>query len=492
MSSTTSTSGINTTTDTSRIAGLASGIDTESIVKNLVYAEKQRKVDPLAKQIQKLEWQQADYRSINSKLLALYNSVKDLRLQRTFNNAKAVSSSDETVLTATAGANAVNGTYSIQVSQLAAGVSIESTPVTSFSLASSQSFTLTGKDGSATITVDTDDTISDVVNSINDATDETGIKAVYDSGQNKFYLMTTDTGSSAKIEMTDTDGFLASVLNLNTTTQTGTDAVIKFNGGSDLTFSSNQFTYLGITMNLKDTGTTKITVSTDTDELYDKISSFVDAYNNVMTAINDKLTEKRYLDYEPLTEEQKEEMTDDQIEKWEAKAKSGLLRGDSLLISTVNDIRYKAMSKVQGLSGDYTSLSAIGINTEAYSTNGVLVIDEDKLKAALADDPEGVMDLFTASGDDTAHTGIAARLYSEANEDMKLFKTKAGSDDDLVDNSNIAKSLDELNERLDAANDRLDDYEERLWKQYTALETLLSKLNSQSSYLSSLLGGSSS
>lgn len=498
MSTTTSSvSQSPTGSTTQRVAGLASQIDTESIVNKLLSAEKQRTVDPLTQQKQILEWQQEAYRAVNTKLLALQTSVYDLTLQRTF-NAKTVSSANETAVTATASASAVNGTYSIQITSLATGVSKESTPTVASNYTysgSDESFTLTGKNGSAAITVTSGDSISAIVSKINDKSSTTGIKATYDSGQNKFYLMTTDTGSAAKIEVTDTDGFLNSVLGVNTTTQTGTDAKIKFNGGSELSFSSNQFTFNNITFNLKQSGqTVNVTVGTDTDALYDKIKSFVDAYNNVLSDVSGRLSETRNRDYKPLTDDQKANMTETQIEQWTTKAKSGLLRGDSLLINTSSNIRSDAMGQVKGLSSTkYTSLSSIGINTENYEDNGKLVIDEDKLKAALADNSDAVMNLFTAQGTGSTDTmGIAQRVYTEVKNDISLIKDRAGSETDLYDSSNLADEIRDVETRTTTANDRLTNYETRLWAQYNAMESAMQKLNSQSSYLSSLLGTSSS
>ncbi|HWP95346.1 MAG TPA: flagellar filament capping protein FliD [Syntrophomonadaceae bacterium] len=500
MSSTT-TSGVTTTsmangTTVTRLSGMASGIDTSSIVNSLVSVQKQSTVDPLTQKKQILEWEQGDYRTVNTKLLALQNSAFDLTLQGTF-NAKKVSSANETALTATASAAAVNGTYSIQVESLASGVSEESTPTVDSSYTysgSDQSFTLTGKKGSATITVTSGDTISSIVGKINDQYSLTGIKATYDSGQNKFYLMTTDTGSNAKIEVTDTDNFLSSVLNVNTTSQTGKDAKIKFNGGSEMSFSSNQFTFNNISFNLKQSGqTTNVTVGTDTDAIYNKIKAFVDAYNNVLSDISGRLSETRYRDYKPLTDDQKKSMTDTQITQWTDKAKSGLLRGDSLLINASSDIRSDAMGQVSGLSDStYTSLSSIGINTENYEDNGKLVIDDDTLKAALAANPEAVMNLFTTKGTGSTDTmGIAQRVYADAKSNISLIKDRAGSAADLYDSSNLGDEMRELDNRTTTANDRLTAYETRLWAQYDAMETALEKLNSQSSYITSLLGSNS-
>lgn len=480
---------------TNRVAGLASGIDTETMINKMLTLEKQKTIDPLVQKKQRLEWQQENYRTVNTKLLALNTSAFNLSLTGTF-QAKTLSSSNESVLTASATANALAGSYSVQVVSLASGVTKESTPIEADYVHSGggKSFTLTGKGGSATITVSDGDNLAMVASRINQQSTTTGIKATFDSGQNKFYLMSTETGSTSKIEMTDTDGFLAGVLNINTDAQSGTDAKIKFNGGSELSFASNQFTFNGMSFNLKKAGeTANITVNTDIDGIVSKIKTFVEAYNNALSDMSGRLSEKRYRDYAPLTDEQKKEMTESQIEQWETKSRSGLLRGDSLLISTSSNLRGYAMSAVNGLtSTTYTNLSSIGIKTENYEDNGKLVIDEEKLRAALADNAEAVGELFTKTGTGTADSGIAVRLYNESKRDINLIKVKAGSSSDLYDNSTLGKQMNEIEELKDAASDRLLGYETRLWRQYDAMEEALQRLNSQSNYLMSLLSNNSS
>jgi flagellar hook-associated protein 2 len=480
---------------TNRVAGLSSGIDTETLVNRLLSLEKQRTIDPLLQKKQQLEWQQESYRTINTKLLALNSSAFDMTLSTPY-QAKTVSSSDDSVLTATAGANALAGSYSIQVISLAAGVTKESTPIYAEYVHSGgdKSFTLSSKKGSATITVNDGDTLSTIAEKINEQTTTSGVKAFFNSEQNKFYLLSADTGSNSRVEITDTDGFVSDTLNMDTTTQSGSDAKIKFNGGSELSFSSNQFTFNGMNLNLKQAGkTVNISVGTDIDGIVNKIKSFVEAYNNAISDISGRLSEKRYRDYKPLSDEQKEAMTDKQIEQWEAKAKSGLLRADSLLVSTYGKLRSGAMSTVSGLaSTKYISLSTIGINTENYMDNGKLVINEDKLRAALADDPEAVGALFNKKGTGFSDSGIAVRLHQETKSDISLIREKAGNASDNYDSSLLGKEMIEIDERKDSAYDRLSNYETRLWKQYEAMEQALQKLNSQSSYLMSLLGDSSS
>lgn len=492
-SSTSSSSSSSTTYSSNKLTGLATGLDTESIVKELMAAKTVQLLDPAQKQKQMLEWQQEDYRTVNTKLLALQTSLSDLRLQGTF-NAETVASSDSTVATATA-TTATAGDYSIVVSSLASGVTKESTPTTTnyANTSSSKSFTLTGETGSATITVAVGDTISTVVSAINKTTSTTGIKASYDSSQNKFYLMSTDTGTSAKIAITDTDGYLADDLNVDTTSKTGTNASITFNGGSALSFSSNTFTYNGLSLNLHKTGTVDLTVSTDVDTIVTKIKSFVDAYNNTLSDISGRLSEQKNVSYSALSDDQIAEMTDAQVTAWNTKARAGDLNGESLLMDITSRVRTDATGQVSGVTtSKYNCLSSIGISTENYYDNGKLVIDETTLRAALTDNPDAVKELFTNTGTTTSSTGIAQRLYTEVTADIKMVKNRAGSDSDSVDNSVLGKEITDTTDRISDIKTRLTQIETRYNTEYTNLETAMSKLNSQSSWISNLLSSSSS
>lgn len=491
MSNIASTSSTTSSLYSNRLSGLASGMDTETMVKDLVNAERKASVDPLTKRKQQLEWKREDYRNINTKLLSLRTAAFDIKLQTTF-MTKTVDSSDSTVLTASARAEALAGSYSIQVKQLAQGVTKQSTaavdPAWTHSGAD-ETFTLTGSKGSSTITVSSGNSITDILSAINNVSNDTGIKAAYDSGTKQVFLMTTDTGASSTIQITDTaSSILANVFKIDTASANGQDAIITFNGGSDISFSSNAFTFTNINFNLKKEGTATVTVSNDIDAAVDKIKTFVEAYNAAIEDISGKLSEKRDRDYEPLTDAQKEEMSDSEIEKWEAKAKSGMLRGDSLLNSVYSNLRMTASNIVGGLAGDYKTLSSIGITTSDYSEKGKLHIDEEDLRAALADDPEGVMRMFTQTSDTTSEKGLAVQLYEQLNSSITTITTTAGSASVSYDQSALGEQINDLAENIETAEDKLSDKQEYWWNQFSLMEQYIQQMNAQMSWLQAQLG----
>ncbi|MBO8167959.1 MAG: flagellar hook-associated protein 2 [Thermoanaerobacteraceae bacterium] len=499
-----------------RVSGLATGMDIESIVKDLMKAER-IPLDKLQQEKQLLEWKQEDYREINKSLFELRDVVFDMKLQGTF-NTKNAASSNESVLEAAAGGSATEGIYTVTVNSLAEGVSKASTAgladetdngntktlyqqfqaefdARGITSTDNISFTLNG----TTITVDLDqDNIYTLVSKINDA--DLGVKASYDADLNRFFLTTETTGSSAQITVSADSANLLSTgtnnsilkLNLDTgTTYTGKDASYDFGDAKGLTSSTNSATINGLTLYFKGTGTATVTVTRDTDALFEKIKDFVEKYNETLEKITEKLQEKRYRDYPPLTEAQKEEMTDKQVELWEEKARSGLLRNDWILNDLVSNMRMAVNSIVENISSQYKSLAEIGISTSNWYEMGKLHINEDKLKEALNKDPEGIKKLFTNASDIDSEKGIAYKLYDVVVNGTERITDKAGRDSSfsLVDNSYIGEKLRQMNEEIDQWEERLNEIEDRYWREFTRMERAINQMNAQSMWLAQQFGG---
>ena len=504
-----------------RISGLASGIDTESIVKELMQAHR-IPLDRLNQQKQLLQWQQEDYREINTALRSFRDKVFTMKLQATY-LAKTASSSNEAAVSATAGSNAVPGIYTVTVTRLAEGVSKGSQAAlpdeadaggstknlkTQFTLGyDTLTFTLEGSNGSKDFSFDTNTAnIYTMVSEINAA--NLGITASYDATLNRFFLTTASTGEAAKIKViSDPNNFLTgpaedgtdNILRLRmklysagppeTGLYTGQDAQFNLGDTTGLTSATNTVTINGLTLTFKQGGgaVSTITVGNNTDAVYNSIVDFVNAYNDLIDKINNKLAETRYRDYPPLTAGQKDVMSEKEIEKWEKMARSGLLRNDSLLQNAVFNLRATMSAVVPGLTGGqgYDSLAEIGITTGSYYEKGKLYIDETKLKDALQKDPEGVTQLFTKSADAYADKGIALRLYDDVNSAMTQISAQAGSDSafTLLDNSFIGRRLREIDEDINTLEDRLAGIENRYWRQFTAMEQAIQQMNAQSAWL---------
>lgn len=339
---------------------------------------------------------------------------------------------------------------------------------------------------------DENKTLSNIISDINKNT-AAGVEAYYDSITDKIVIKSKEYGSGAQVLVENISGNLfgaTGALQIDGTVDYGTGSEIELNGVT-ITNSSNKFTIDGIsyTLNKASAETVEINVQKDIQGAYDAIKSFIDEYNSLIDLINGKLTEERYRDYAPLTDEQKKEMSETDIALWEEKAKSGLLRSESMLRSIVSNLRSIMYSQVEGLDSDTNMLAAIGITTANYKEMGKLHINEDKLKEALNNNMEGVMSLFTQTGATAEEKGIASRLYDAVGNAMKSVTAKAGSSSSLTsyDTSYIGTRIREVNDRILSMEDYLEQLEERYWAQFTAMEKALNDMYTQSSYLSQFM-----
>ena len=209
---------------------------------------------------------------------------------------------------------------------------------------------------------------------------------------------------------------------------TGQNAKLTYNG-LEIERSSNTFTINGAKLTIKEKTDSAVTYSStpDVDAVYDTIKKFVDSYNGLITNISEKTSEKKNKDYPPLTDAQREALSDDEIEKWDIQAKKGTLRRDSTLSSLLTKMRTSIYSSVSETS--FGNLAKIGISTTSnYLEGGKLEIDEEKLRAAIEEDPNGIYNLFmvdvkkTVDGKqvtDLEKSGIARRLRADLGAAMK-------------------------------------------------------------------------
>lgn len=270
--------------------------------------------------------------------------------------------------------------------------------------------------------------------------------------------------------------------------------------GATMEETSNNFTVNGITLNLssttlnKDTGdydTVQITVGKDGDSTYELIKEALTEYNKLIEEMNTLYNADSARGYDPLTDEQKEAMTEDDIKNWEDKIKGSLLRRDDTLGSLLSSMRTALSSTyTDEETGKTFSLSSYGIVTGNYTENGKLHIygDEDdatyatytdRLKSALEEDPDQVMDVLTS---------VFGKLYDTMTE--KCAKTEISSALTFYNDKQYSSLLDDYEDDLDIMEDRIKALEDKYYKQFTAMETALSKLQSQQNSLASLLGTS--
>lgn len=333
-----------------------------------------------------------------------------------------------------------------------------------------------------TIQYKNSDTIDSLMSKMNSS--GAGVTAIFNNGQ--FSISANNTGdnaSGAEVSLKSSSPLfekLTGVSGLDLATN-GSNASMTVNG-VEYKQSSNVFNIAGYTITANEdlkTGTPiKISSTNDTDKAVDKVKEFVNMYNSLIEDLNKRVSEKKNLSYQPLTDAQKAELSEDEIKKWEEKAKAGLLKSDTNINKALSDMR---STLTNFGSGTDNMLSKIGITTsKTWSDNGKLEIDEDKLRKAIEKDPEILSRIFTGD-ESTNNKGIASSLRTTAQDAVKNIEKTAGKTSSTEDAYTLGRNLKDVNTKIDDWKDRLKSIEERYWKQFAAMESAIQKANSQSS-----------
>ncbi|WP_056827631.1 flagellar filament capping protein FliD [Psychrobacillus sp. FJAT-21963] len=235
--------------------------------------------------------------------------------------------------------------------------------------------------------------------------------------------------------------------------------------------------------------TINLTASSDINAMVDKVKEFVEKYNELIEGMNTSLKEKKYRDFPPLTDEQRKDMSEKEQELWDEKAKSGLLRSDSIVSGGLSEMRNAIYGRVGIEDNIIDTLAEMGVTTSnSYSDGGKLVINEEKLRKALTENPDQVVKTLTQSGEKATDTsadtrGIVQRLRDSMKEFTLNIEKKAGKASSTDQQYSIGKSLIDTNSRISNFQRRLEDIESRYWRQFTAMEQAISKANQQSAFL---------
>lgn len=493
-------------TASGRYTGLASGIDTESIVEKLMKAQSAPK-EKLQQQYQTFGWKRDSYRDFYSKLSTLNDDLFDkYALTSSWSTKKATSSDSSVSVSATSAASGSLTLSNIAIAKNNSQTgSINTTTYPNISGSSKLSdigingtngyFTLNvlQNDGSmkaTTIKYSASDTIDTFVKNINNS--GSGVTAIF-SGSS-LSLTTNATGKNAL------DGFGTEVISTPTANQisgytenaniftnfgfsgsglvaNGQNATFTVNGIS-MEKTSNTFALNGYNLTLNNNNTTSnvaISSSADVDAVVDKVKAFVSSYNDLISSMRTATTEKKNLDYPPLTDAQKADMSESQIAAWETKAKAGILKRDPYLEGVTNSLRSTMSSKLVGQGTD-NYLYQIGVTTtKSYTDGGKLQIDEVKLRKAIQTDPDSVVKLFTGTNSDD---GIVNKARKELKSGMDSIERVAGKTDSVENTYSLGTQMIGLKSKIDDWTSRLKDIENRYWNQFTAMETAISKANS--------------
>ncbi len=364
--------------------------------------------------------------------------------------------------------------------------------------------------------------INDMLNMVN--SDSTAnVKMSYDKLTQKFTIEGKNSGGINDFNIVDNNDFLKDSLGIDPAVKatTAQDSVIDFNGqrisNVSNTVSINGFTLqlnaVTVTRDLSNNITARNTITlgaaNDTQKTYDLIKEFVAKYNELISGINKEVDASRPKSgkrtyFQPLTDEEKKSMSDREVELWEEKAKTGLLRGDSILSGITATMRSMLYAPVELPDGTKLSLYQIGITTSSsYNDKGKLVIDEDKLKKAIEERSDDIATLFTKSsnyqyGDKTnksrrmSEQGLSERLNDIINDAI-------GSSGSISQKAGIPGTLSELTsdmfKQMKAQQEKIDDMlvylyrkEEAYYAQFARMEAAMNQSNSQMSYMLSMMG----
>ena len=374
-----------------------------------------------------------------------------------------------------------------------------------------------GVEDSATFTINgtkftftSDYTVAKMMSEIN-ASKNARATMTFSTLTNSFALSSSGYGTSASIEFSAENGSagaeLLSTLGLTSGTLTqGRNLQLEVNGETIET-SSNSFTADGTTMTFTSAAQGaefSYEVKKDNSSAIDAIKSFVEDYNKIIEEVYGQLDQKPNSDYYALTDDDIEDMdlSEKQQEKWEEKAKEGLLYNDSTVSTVMRKMRSVLYSTVKTADGQTFSLFSMGITTsDDWGDHGKLELDETKLEAAFEQYADQIADLFAGTTVDengnTVKTGIMHKLddvltgavkTTGARKDkgtlVQLAGTKTGTS--ATDNS-IYDQLKSISTLISSLETRYEKQQDRYWKQFSNLETMMGSLNSQTSYIQQLM-----
>lgn len=566
-----------------RVSGINSGLDTDSIVQELVSAYN-TKTEKYQKEQTKLSWKQEIWKGLNTKVYSLYNNVGKLRFSSAY-STKKTTSSDTTKATVSASSDAVNGTQKLHVLATAQsgyltggklslreevtdadgttklqdvkGTVKAETKLSEIGFTgdeASLNINTTDEDGNAvtkTVSLTKDSTIQDVVNALKD----NGLNASFDVNNGRIFVSSKSTGKAADFSLSsattklvekkdangnvikDSDGNpemesvelsdaekaaskkLIGLLGLDTDSSNtygdkaakidGRDAVISLNGVK-YTNTTNDFAINGLNIsvngvtddvldpdnydvsNLNDSTAISINTTTDSQGIYDTVKDFLTEYNNIINEITKLYNADSAGSYEPLTDDEKDKMSDTEIEKWETKIKDSLLRRDNSLSSVMNTMM-TSMSQAIEINGKSYSLSSFGIQTlgflnaaeneqNAYHINGDeddenTSGNQDKLMAAITSDPDTVIEFMKQ---------LSTNLYKAIDDQMQSNDLRSRYK--IYNDKEMDKQYNSLTKTIKEWEQKVSDKEDYYYKQFSNMETALAKLQSQTSSISSMLG----
>lgn len=526
----------NNNTDYNRITGLATGIDTDGMVKKSL-TEDNIRLNQIKQKRQMIVWKQEAYIDIIKDLKEFYNEYLDilapeetnLMTSSAYSGLKSESSNKNKII-ANAFGGAISGSYEVKVLEVATSAQKQSVNMENllsikeinlktklcdlgikngkvqFSIKDNKSNEDLNTDKIFTVDIKEDETIEELINNLKNTKLDDSSKDILGNYINvnfseltkKITFKTKDTGVNQKLKISDFTSNLANRLGIDGEVQ-GTDAKVSIKPPGESTFfqskayNKNIFTIDNIQYHIKDCqkgDMVTINVSRDAKEKIEKFKKFIDKYNSLIEKIKTKVEEKKEYKFLPLTEEQKKEMSTDEIKKWQEKAKKGMLSRESNLSNLLINLRETFYSTVEGAG---LTAQEIGIETTSnWRDGGKLKLNEEKLKKALETKGDKVEKLFNQSSHNKNEKGILQRFKDTFNNYIGskgiLIKKAGYKGTTWMLNNDLSKKIERKNKAIREMENKIFTKQQRLYKMFAILEKNMNKLNSQSSWLFSQLG----
>ena len=498
-----------------RLSGLNSGMDTESIITELVSAKKVS-VNNVKKEKIKLSWKMDAWKELNSKIYSLYTGTVDKMRWASSYVKKKSTVSDNNLLSVVSGENAINGVQTASVESLAkagyltggkvqtadGGKVAANTKLTDMGIAAGTTFNITSGGKTTEIKIDADTTMNGLVDQLRSA----GVNANFDAENQRLFVSAKATGKDNDFSFSGDDAALKTLGLIEDASNPdgavkidGSNAVLYLNGAkfesANNTFQVNGATYTltGVSEKNADGSLKESTITTtdDYDEIYDTVKNFLKKYNELINEMDKLYNAESASGYDPLLAEEKEALTETEVNEWENKIKGALLRKDSSLSSIMSTLKTTMSGSIE-VDGEQMYLSSFGIKTlgyfnaeenerNAYHIDGDpddsnTSMNTDSLKAMIASDPTKVQKFFSQLSQNlyTSMTSAMSRVEGY----RSIYK--------VYNDKQMESELSGYDQKIADMEEALTDYEDKWYDKFSAMEVALAKMSSKQSAISGL------
>lgn len=451
-----------------QITGLSSGLDTQSMIKDITAGYNTKK-DNIWKEQKLIEYKQEEWKNINDKIYDFYkDSLFNSKLESKYKNSE-ITSSNERVATVT-GKQSVGSQYLV-VNKVASQTFLTGSKVMKEPIGVQGTIfvKILGEEREVDLTQDM--TGQEVAKKLS----EVGLEANFDKLNGRIFLASKMCGRLSDFEIAGDDQLLSAIgLGSAAVKMKGQDAEINYNG-VNYTFDSNSFSINNLNFNIKDVGETRFTKDTD-NNILETVKSFISDYNKLIKEIDTKLNANS-CSLKPLTSQEKEVITESDAQEWNKKIKDSILRNDSDL-SSLSSLFKNTMSQYVEIDSKKYNLSSIGINTGSYFTTsknerGVLEINENKLKEMIKEDPDKVTKIVSS---------LAGSLYDKLTSKTKSSSLKSSYT--FYNDKLMTNNYNEYGKKITAMTEKIQKIEDKYYKQFTKMEKAMSVFQAQQNYLS--------